>query len=166
MQLCSIIYCSLTAIHVLSNIFAHHQEHINPLNTELNPICHLLALLGAHHILHVSRVRVKSLVSVTGTLRAGWGQSVTGTGKSHSYAFLSVQCFLLYSCAFSAITIPMGGTPAIKQEASKEMVLYALAILMLISLCALCSLRRFLCFATATSQTGAPYVKIGISAPS
>ena len=31
----------------------------NPLNTELNPICHLLALLGAHHILHVSRKSVK-----------------------------------------------------------------------------------------------------------
>jgi len=30
----------------------------NPLNAKLNPICHLLALL-AHHILHVSRVRVK-----------------------------------------------------------------------------------------------------------
>ena len=34
--------------------------HINPLNAKLNPICHLLALLGAHHILHVSRVRVNS----------------------------------------------------------------------------------------------------------
>jgi hypothetical protein len=33
--------------------------HINPLNAELNPICHLLALLGAHHIFHVSRIRVK-----------------------------------------------------------------------------------------------------------
>ena len=33
---------------------------INPLNTELNPFCHLLALLGAHHILHVSRVRVNT----------------------------------------------------------------------------------------------------------
>jgi hypothetical protein len=29
------------------------------LNTELNPICYLLALLGAHHYLHVSRIRVK-----------------------------------------------------------------------------------------------------------
>ena len=28
------------------------------LNAELNPICHLLALLGAHHILHISRIRV------------------------------------------------------------------------------------------------------------
>jgi hypothetical protein len=35
-------------------------EDINSLNTELNPTCHLLALLGAHHILHVSRIRVKS----------------------------------------------------------------------------------------------------------
>ena len=30
----------------------------NPLSAELNPICHLLALLGTHHILHVSRIRV------------------------------------------------------------------------------------------------------------
>jgi hypothetical protein len=36
---------------------------INTLNTELSPICHLLALLGAHHILHVSRIRVKPLLS-------------------------------------------------------------------------------------------------------
>ena len=33
----------------------------NPLNAELNPICHLLALLGVHHFLHLSRIRVKSL---------------------------------------------------------------------------------------------------------
>ena len=34
---------------------------INLLNTELNPICHLLALLEAHHILHISRIRVNSV---------------------------------------------------------------------------------------------------------
>jgi hypothetical protein len=34
------------------------QTSINPLNAKLNPICHLLALL-AHHILHISRIRVK-----------------------------------------------------------------------------------------------------------
>jgi len=34
---------------------------INPLNPELNPICYLLVLLGAHHFLHVSRIRVKLL---------------------------------------------------------------------------------------------------------
>jgi len=37
-----------------------HRIRINPLNSELNPICFLLALL-AHHFLHVSRIRVKSL---------------------------------------------------------------------------------------------------------
>ena len=31
----------------------------NPLNAEFNPISHLLALLGAHHILHVSSISVK-----------------------------------------------------------------------------------------------------------
>jgi len=34
--------------------------YFNPLNAELNPIYHLLALLGSDPILHVSRVRVKS----------------------------------------------------------------------------------------------------------
>ena len=33
----------------------------NPLNPELNPICCLLALLGAHHFFHISRIMVKSL---------------------------------------------------------------------------------------------------------
>jgi len=32
---------------------------MNPLNAELNPICHLLTLLGAHPIFHISRTRVK-----------------------------------------------------------------------------------------------------------
>jgi hypothetical protein len=32
--------------------------HINPLNAELNPIRHLLALIGARHFVHVSRIRV------------------------------------------------------------------------------------------------------------
>ena len=35
-----------------------HVRFFNPLNTQLNHTCHLLVLLGAHHILHVSRVRV------------------------------------------------------------------------------------------------------------
>ena len=35
---------------------------INPLNAELNPIRHLLALVGARHIVHVSRIRVNGFV--------------------------------------------------------------------------------------------------------
>ena len=34
----------------------------NPLNAELNPIYHLLALIGVHHILHISRVWVKHML--------------------------------------------------------------------------------------------------------
>jgi hypothetical protein len=37
-----------------------HINNFNPLNAQLNPICHLLALLGDHHILHVSGLRVKA----------------------------------------------------------------------------------------------------------
>ena len=36
-------------------------DQINPLNAELNPIRHLLALVGARHIVHVSRIRVKKM---------------------------------------------------------------------------------------------------------
>ena len=39
-------------------------EEINPLNTKLNLICHLLALLGAHHILHISRKRVNNSIYI------------------------------------------------------------------------------------------------------
>jgi hypothetical protein len=38
-------------------------QKFNPLNAELNPIRYLLALLGAHHFLHVSRIRVNKTCS-------------------------------------------------------------------------------------------------------
>ena len=44
-------------IHVLKSVYT-----FNPLKPELNPICYLLALLGAHYFLHVSRIRVKLLI--------------------------------------------------------------------------------------------------------
>jgi len=47
-----------------NKIFAVSIPCINPLNAELNPIYHLLALLGAHHIFHVSRVRVNLRLKV------------------------------------------------------------------------------------------------------
>jgi len=50
----TILYVILLWMHV-----AELCVRFNPLNPELNPICYLLALLGAHHFLHVSRIRVK-----------------------------------------------------------------------------------------------------------
>jgi hypothetical protein len=40
----------------------------NPLKAELNPICHLLALLAAHLIFHISRIRVNATPSVLAIL--------------------------------------------------------------------------------------------------
>ena len=44
-----------------SDIYNYSLVGFKPLNAELNPICCLLALLGAHHFLYVSRIRVKLL---------------------------------------------------------------------------------------------------------
>ena len=52
------IYCVFSN---LNPIYTATPNFLNPLNPELNPICYLLALLGAHHFLRVSRIRVKSL---------------------------------------------------------------------------------------------------------
>ena len=45
---------------IIYNISLHYdrQFQFNPLNAELNPICHVLALLEPHHILHFSRIKV------------------------------------------------------------------------------------------------------------
>ena len=58
-----VVCCVVSRMGHLAVEWAHESTIIefNPLNAELNPICFLLALLGAHHILHVSRIRVKSL---------------------------------------------------------------------------------------------------------
>ena len=42
---------------------------LNPLNAELNPICHLPTLLGAHRILHVRGVRVNDYQGRNGRYR-------------------------------------------------------------------------------------------------
>jgi hypothetical protein len=48
-------------------LFSNHvivmaeNDVVNPLNADLNSICHLLSLLGAHPILHISRIRVNML---------------------------------------------------------------------------------------------------------
>ena len=79
-------------VTVVTSTVLSHRPHVhptmtmselNPLNPELNPICYLLALLGAHHFLHVSRIRVKSL-----TLRLLmsyiYGASILDVSRSHT----------------------------------------------------------------------------------
>jgi hypothetical protein len=56
---------------------------INSLNAELNPICDLLALLGAHHILHISRIRVNHRATTKGelVLHAARDTKIGGSGR-------------------------------------------------------------------------------------
>jgi len=53
---CGVIACEINILSLYK--LKSGMKHINPLNDELNPICHLLALLGVHHFLHISRIRV------------------------------------------------------------------------------------------------------------
>jgi len=55
---------------------------LNPLNPELNPICYLLALL-AHHFLHVSRIRVKSL-TLRLLMSCIYGAPILDVSRSHT----------------------------------------------------------------------------------
>ena len=65
------------------NVATPYFRPFNPLNPELNPICYLLALLGAHHFRHVSRIRLKSL-----TLRLLmsyiYGAPILDVSRSHT----------------------------------------------------------------------------------
>jgi len=55
----------------------------NPLNPELNPICYLLALLGAYHFLHVSRIRVK-LLTLRLLMSYIYGAPILDVSRSHT----------------------------------------------------------------------------------
>ena len=57
-------------------------KEINPLNPELNPICYLLALLGAHHFLHISRIRVR-LLTFRRLMSYTYGAPILDVSRSH-----------------------------------------------------------------------------------
>jgi hypothetical protein len=81
---------------------------LNPLHAKLNPICYLLALLAAHHILHVSRIRVndnwdvigpgvalhKLLISVFSAIVT---EKYTVWQKSNETDFLLTMNFILFT---------------------------------------------------------------------
>ena len=68
-------YCTARYINLT------HQ--VNPLNPELNPIFYLLALLGAHHFLHVSRIRVK-LLTLRQLMSYIFGAPILDVSRSHT----------------------------------------------------------------------------------
>ena len=56
---------------------------LNPLKPEWNPICYLLALLRAHHFLHVSRIRVK-LLTFSLLMSYIYGAPILDVSRSHT----------------------------------------------------------------------------------
>jgi len=79
-----------TNIHALSRILNHAASNqvaadlrLNPLKPELNPICYLLALLGVHHFLHVSRIRVK-LLTLRWLMSYIYGAPILDVSRSHT----------------------------------------------------------------------------------
>ena len=58
-------------------------KRINPLNPELNSICYLLASLGTHHFLHVSRIRVK-LLTFRLLMSYIYGAPILDVSRSHT----------------------------------------------------------------------------------
>ena len=63
-------------------LLPYTNRFINPLKPELNPICYLLALL-AHHFLHVSRIRVKSL-TIRLLMSYIYGAPILDVSRSHT----------------------------------------------------------------------------------
>ena len=60
-----------------------YYRFFNPLNPELNPIWYLLALLGAHHFLHVSRIKVK-LLTFRRLMSYIYGARILDVSRSHT----------------------------------------------------------------------------------
>jgi len=88
------------------------------LNAELNPICHLLALLGAHRILHVSKIRVKLKMSktfpalshvnvffLTFSLRSGSGNPRAFRGRRNSCVMSDVEGILEVFSIFHSLVL-------------------------------------------------------------
>ena len=85
--------CSLTSALALNSYISSHSSnqiiqtseyyYINPLNPEWNPICYLLALLWAHHFLHVSRIRVK-LLTFRLLMSYIYGAPILDVSRSHT----------------------------------------------------------------------------------
>ena len=67
-------------------------HRFNPLNAELNPICHLLALLGGANIVVVSRLRVKWTRPFQGKTKCGFCACAITFRTSYTTAFLHCWC--------------------------------------------------------------------------
>ena len=76
--------CDGTRAETRFRLSAKRTSPVNTLNAELNPICHLLALLRAHHILHVGRIRVKSAGASVQSTTGSRGVRISGSNAGYT----------------------------------------------------------------------------------
>ena len=91
---CTILFLVYLYYNITLSIYKYPRKNsvhfflFNPLNAELNPIRHLLALVGARHIVHVSRIRVNI---------AKWSSTMHGTNNI-KFILTPVPCiFFIYN---------------------------------------------------------------------
>ena len=90
--------CTISCYDLLSSwiYLPRNSQSINPLNAELNPICHLLTLLGGATIVVVSRLRVKCeaipLIQLFHTHNQPWQiiNNMAFTSQTHFYFVLKI----------------------------------------------------------------------------
>ena len=91
LKICNFYRSAQTAVYFIINfsvlsvvgLFIEVLCLLNSLNPELNPICYLLALLGAHHFLLVSRIRVK-LLTLRRLMSYIYGAPILDISRSHT----------------------------------------------------------------------------------
>ena len=112
---CASYSCVSCSDNILSAPFFSHVSavlflvcNINLLNTELNPICHLLALLGAHPIFHISRIRV----NITMKILTFMGPCIV---RIFQYISNKMQRYTVYLYLETALHVS-GGTTTHHQE--------------------------------------------------
>jgi hypothetical protein len=76
--------CNGTRAETRFRLSAKRTSPFNPLNAALNPICHLLALLGARPILHISRIRVKSAGASVQATTGSRGVGISGSNAGYT----------------------------------------------------------------------------------
>jgi hypothetical protein len=75
---------------------------INPLNAELNPICHLLALLGGATIVVVSRIRVKIILNNILTRQEMYvKRNIESRSCIHCHGGKAIKCYVFSVCVCS-----------------------------------------------------------------
>src|SRR5215475_4538260 len=78
-----VLYNILNEFDVLLKLVRLIKICLNPLKPELISICYLLALLGARHFLHVSRIRVK-LLTFRRLMSYIYGAPILDISRSHT----------------------------------------------------------------------------------